>query len=92
LNYLDVYPRTGRTHQIRVHLAAVGIPIVGDAVYGSSSLNAEARSRWGINRLFLHAYRLTFTHPATKQSFTIEAPLPVELDEALQHIRSARAT
>jgi 23S rRNA pseudouridine1911/1915/1917 synthase len=62
---------TGRTHQIRVHLAAIGSPIVGDAVYG------EASER--IARQALHAWRVTFAHPSTRERLTIEAPLPDDI-------------
>lgn len=63
--------RTGRTHQIRVHLASRGWPIVGDAVYGS----ADAR----ITRQALHARRLTLTHPSTRETLVIESPVPADL-------------
>lgn len=61
-------PRTGRTHQIRVHLAALGFPIVGDALYGGTELNAK--------RLMLHAFRLGLRHPLDGKPVSICAPLP----------------
>jgi 23S rRNA pseudouridine1911/1915/1917 synthase len=77
---LDVTPSTGRTHQIRVHLAAIGHPIVGDAVYGRpSSLVA---------RQFLHAGRVAFRHPADDRRLAFESPLPVDLERALRLARS----
>ncbi len=70
---------TGRTHQIRVHLKAIGYPIVGDPVYGSGSLIRGAT----LKRQFLHAYQLRFTHPATGAVMDLEAPLPGDLQAVL---------
>jgi 23S rRNA pseudouridine1911/1915/1917 synthase len=64
---------TGRTHQIRVHLAAVGHPLVGDATYG------DRRTTLGLTRPFLHATELTFDHPATGERLTFTSPLPDDL-------------
>jgi 23S rRNA pseudouridine1911/1915/1917 synthase len=75
---LEVKPRTGRTHQIRVHLAAIGFPIVGDAVYG-------ARSEF-LDRQFLHACRLRFRLPSTGELREFESPLPPDLTGALANI------
>ncbi len=68
---LEVSPRTGRTHQIRAHLAAIGIPVLGDALYGT-----PASRRIPAERLFLHAWRLAFDHPADGTRVTVEAPIP----------------
>jgi 23S rRNA pseudouridine1911/1915/1917 synthase len=70
---------TGRTHQIRVHLAAIGLPVSGDPVYGSP----EA----GLQRQFLHAARLAFPHPLTGELVAATSPLPPELESALQRAR-----
>ena len=70
---------TGRTHQIRVHLAHLGHPILGDDRYGDFALNRELRSR-GLKRMFLHAASMTFPHPVSGESLTIRSPLPPELD------------
>ncbi len=73
--------KTGRTHQIRVHLAHLGLPIVGDAKYGDFALNktlARANAVPGLKRMFLHAYRLKLTHPATRAALQFDAPLPAE--------------
>ena len=78
---LEVRPLTGRTHQIRVHLAAIGHPVAGDRVYGPE------RQRLALRRLFLHAAELTFRHPATGQEMTFAAPLPEELEGALRQLR-----
>jgi 23S rRNA pseudouridine1911/1915/1917 synthase len=71
-----LFPRTGRTHQLRVHLAAIGHPIAGDAVYG------RARTRSGevlIQRQALHAEQIVFRHPATQERMRVTAPLPQDL-------------
>jgi 23S rRNA pseudouridine1911/1915/1917 synthase len=68
---------TGRTHQIRVHLAAVGHPVVGDVRYGG------ARASLRLDRPFLHAERLSFRHPATDERVTYESPLPADLQAVL---------
>ncbi len=74
-SYLEVKIGTGRTHQIRVHLASIGHPVVGDKLYGAPA--AE------LNRFFLHAYRITFSSPATGEKITVTAPLPAGLAEYL---------
>jgi 23S rRNA pseudouridine1911/1915/1917 synthase len=70
---------TGRTHQIRVHLKAIGHPIVGDPVYGSGN----TRGNLSLRRQFLHAYQLKFTHPTSGKILELEAPLPEDLKAAL---------
>lgn len=77
---LEVHPITGRTHQIRLHLAFIGCPVVGDQVYGRS------RPSLPIQRHFLHAARLTICLPGEKQPRTFEAPLPIELQAALESL------
>ncbi|MFQ6019769.1 MAG: RluA family pseudouridine synthase, partial [Dehalococcoidia bacterium] len=80
---LAVEPLTGRTHQIRVHLAAIGHPVVGDATYGK-------RSPY-VNRQFLHASRLAFRLPAANRTIELESPLPPDLREALARLRAEQA-
>jgi 23S rRNA pseudouridine1911/1915/1917 synthase len=70
---------TGRTHQIRVHLKAIGHPVVGDPVYGSGN----PRGNLFLKRQFLHAYQLKFTHPTTGKMIELETPLPEDLKTAL---------
>jgi 23S rRNA pseudouridine955/2504/2580 synthase len=70
---------TGRTHQIRVHLAHLGHPILGDDKYGDFELNRKLR-RMGLKRMFLHAASVAFPHPSTGEPMRIEAPLPADLD------------
>ena len=87
---LDVELKTGRTHQIRVHLAWLKHPVVGDEVYGGGRDNTiqdpqlRARVR-NLKRHFLHAEKLGFTHPATNQFMKFESPLPAELSDLLEH-------
>lgn len=76
---VDVTIKTGRTHQIRVHLAQAGHPIVGDPKYGDFEANrAIARGALRFDRMFLHARRLSFSHPSTGETLTLEAALPPE--------------
>jgi 23S rRNA pseudouridine1911/1915/1917 synthase len=81
---LEIKPITGRTHQIRVHFAASGHPVVGDSRYGRKK--EKVRSP----RLFLHAYRLAFFHPRTGRMMEFFSPLPKDLEEFLQKIPSSR--
>ena len=75
---------TGRTHQIRTHLATIGHPIIGDATYGNFSSNHEFQRQTGLKRQFLHASELEFMHPMTKKIITIHCELPQDLEKALQ--------
>jgi 23S rRNA pseudouridine1911/1915/1917 synthase len=77
---------TGRTHQIRVHLAALEHPIAGDPVYGTGTAR---RGPEGLGRLFLHAWRLVFASPASGELVRAEAPLPAELEDVLAALRAA---
>jgi 23S rRNA pseudouridine1911/1915/1917 synthase len=81
-------PRTGRTHQIRVHLSSVGHPILGDRAYGGGGDDAR---RLGLHRPFLHAWRLAFDHPVTGDHLKLEEPLPEELTTALERARAGSA-
>jgi 23S rRNA pseudouridine955/2504/2580 synthase len=82
---LDVTLKTGRTHQIRVHLAHEGHPIVGDPKYGDFTLNrALARGEHRFGRMFLHARHLAFDHPASGERVALDAPLPSECTRLLQ--------
>ena len=81
---LEVTIKTGRTHQIRVHLASQGYPIVGDDKYGDFELNKRLAAQ-GMKRMFLHAWRLQFIHPQTGRSETVEAALPEELQNFINH-------
>jgi 23S rRNA pseudouridine1911/1915/1917 synthase len=85
---LEAAPRTGRTHQIRVHLAAVGHPILGDVRYGGGGDDAKAL---GLTRPFLHSARLSFEHPITGRQVSVGDPLPDDLAAALELARAATA-
>jgi 23S rRNA pseudouridine955/2504/2580 synthase len=74
---------TGRTHQIRRHLAALGHPVAGDKKYGDFAFNREAKARWGLKRLFLHSGSIQFPHPEDGRSVHLESPLPEELRDVL---------
>ena len=85
---LEVTIKTGRTHQIRVHLAAEGMPIAGDEKYGNFEFNkALQRPQGGVplRRMFLHAWRLQFTHPASGERVQLLANLPPDLTQFLDH-------
>ena len=88
---LKVAIATGRTHQIRVHLNAIGHPIVGDAVYGGvhRRVPPNLRAVMRLERPFLHAARLSFTHPADGRRVEFESPLPADLQTVLDEILDA---
>jgi len=77
---LDVFPQTGRTHQIRVHLAFIGHPVAGDTVYG------RRKQMIRLKRHFLHAASITFVRPGSGDTVTVEAPLPVGLVNILEKL------
>ena len=77
---LEVRLLTGRTHQIRVHLAHAGHPVLGDSKYGDFELNRRLEKQ-GVRRLFLHASRLAFVHPVTRERLELHSPLPPEMKQ-----------
>lgn len=79
---VEAHPWTGRTHQIRVHFASIGYPVVGDRVYG------RRRTRLPVSRQFLHAWRLEFEHPLSGERLRFEAPLPADLIRVLEELRA----
>jgi len=81
---LDVHLETGRTHQIRVHVAAIRHPCVGDLTYGADPVLAK---RLGLTRQWLHARELAFEHPATGQELRVVSPFPADLQRALDRLR-----
>jgi 23S rRNA pseudouridine1911/1915/1917 synthase len=83
-SWLEVHIETGRTHQIRVHLAFIGCPVAGDRVYG------RQHSSIALERFFLHARSLTFRHPLSDEELYIEAPLAPELDAVLKDLQALK--
>ncbi|MEE8377086.1 MAG: RluA family pseudouridine synthase [Candidatus Aminicenantaceae bacterium] len=77
---LEIRPLTGRTHQIRVHFAASGHPIVGDTIYG------RKKTKLQMSRMFLHAHQLAFVHPGSKKRVEFSSPLPQELTECIEKL------
>jgi 23S rRNA pseudouridine1911/1915/1917 synthase len=84
VSLLDVRLETGRTHQIRTHLASIGHPVVGDMAYGRDPSLAR---RLDLHRPFLHARRLAFAHPVTGEPIELESELPVDLVGVLERLR-----
>ena len=96
--FVECQPVTGRTHQIRVHLAAAGAPVLNDPFYGDPEIKlllSDLKSRYKgraeerplIARLALHASELTIKHPETREPFVLQAPLPNEFEVALKYLR-----
>jgi len=91
---LEIFPRTGRTHQIRVHLSSIGHPVLGDPLYGRKgrpggiydSALRECAKR--MNRQALHAQRLEFTHPRTRERVQFVSPIPQDMKDVLECLRS----
>jgi 23S rRNA pseudouridine955/2504/2580 synthase len=83
---LEVTIKTGRTHQIRVHLASQGHPIAGDDKYGDFEQNKQLQ-KLGLKRMFLHAWQLKFQHPQSGRPITLQAPLPAELQNFVDSIQ-----
>jgi len=87
---LEAELKTGRTHQIRAHLAHLGFPILGDAKYGDFMLNRKLAMR-GLKRMFLHAFRLMVKHPISSTSLLLEAPLPADLQQFIEQLDGQHA-
>ncbi len=88
---VDAELRTGRTHQIRVHLASSGFPIVGDDKYGRDESQAQL-SQLGFSRMFLHAHRFNMPHPLTQEPLQLVAPLPAACEKLLQQLEPLQST
>jgi 23S rRNA pseudouridine1911/1915/1917 synthase len=90
VSLIHVTIQTGRTHQIRVHLSAIGHPIVGDATYGGVHRHVanDVRAVQRLRRPFLHAARLKFTHPTEGRVMEFESPLPADLQSVIDEIRT----
>lgn len=79
-SHVECHLETGRTHQIRVHLAAIGSPVMGDVVYGRPDT-------FGAGRVMLHAASLEFEHPATGEPVSFESPLPQDMTDVLGRLK-----
>ena len=94
LSLLEIFPRTGRTHQIRVHLSAMGHPLLGDPLYGRKGRPGSMKDPVlkecvkGMNRQALHALRLSFNHPRTGERVQFESPIPQDMREVLEGLRA----
>jgi 23S rRNA pseudouridine955/2504/2580 synthase len=84
---LDAELKTGRTHQIRVHLAHLGFPIAGDDKYGDFDANKRL-AKQGLKRMFLHAASLEFRHPRSGGTVRVQAPLAPELESFLRSLKA----
>lgn len=85
--YLELELETGRTHQIRVHMASIGHPLVGDEVYGGGGTDFEKKNAKLLMGQCLHAKKLSFTHPDTNEPVSFECPLPSEFEAVLDKLR-----
>ena len=81
--YVEAYPKTGRTHQIRVHLAHIGHPVVGDETYGR-------KAKHSTDRPFLHAYKISLQHPLKDTTISVEAPVPEDMEGFIEMHRKER--
>jgi 23S rRNA pseudouridine1911/1915/1917 synthase len=82
LSSVRLFPETGRTHQLRVHLKSIGSPILGDSVYGSEHIN----TKYQVSRQLLHAERLRFTHPVTGKDMDIRAEIPADIQKFIDQL------
>lgn len=90
-SFVKLTPKTGRTHQLRVHMASVGHPMVGDTMYGGrifeSGSNEDGTAAFRFARQALHAFEIRFVHPGTFETMTLSAPLPPDMTRLMQNLR-----
>ena len=91
ISLLAVWPRTGRTHQIRVHLSTLGHPVLGDKVYGLRT-KRDLEKSLGVSRQMLHAERLGFDHPRTRQYLEFSVPPPPDMEMFLVQLKNSKGT
>lgn len=87
-SFLHIIPKTGRTHQIRVHLASIGFPVLGDVIYGKTQRILVNEINLHIRRHMLHAYILAFNHPANNKRIQLKADLPEDMNNLLSILRN----
>jgi 23S rRNA pseudouridine1911/1915/1917 synthase len=88
ITHLSLVLETGRTHQIRVHMAHTGHPLLGDEVYGGGKTPFEKKHKAYLSGQALHAKRLTLTHPKTGERMSFECPLPEDFEKLLSILRA----
>jgi 23S rRNA pseudouridine1911/1915/1917 synthase len=88
-SFVKLSPKTGRTHQLRVHMSAIGYPMVGDTMYGGRIFES---GDFTFSRQALHAFELTFVHPVTLNTMTLAAPLPPDIERLLEILRGEGPT
>ncbi len=86
-SFIKLSPKTGRTHQLRVHMAAIGHPLIGDTMYGGRIFEAEG---FRFDRQALHAFEICFVHPGTHEKMTLAAPLPPDIQKLLEILRGGK--
>jgi 23S rRNA pseudouridine1911/1915/1917 synthase len=84
---IKLLPKTGRTHQLRVHMTALGFPMVGDTMYGGRCVSI---GDFRFARQALHAFEITFVHPVKLETMTLQAPLPPDIRQLLTIFRSTK--
>ncbi|MCO4753339.1 MAG: hypothetical protein KC478_02600 [Bacteriovoracaceae bacterium] len=87
---MDIEIKTGRKHQIRRHFSRRVSHVIGDRKYGKKAINDFYKDNYGLDRIFLHAYKLSFIHPITQVPVTINCPLPEDLSAPLDKMRAQR--
>ena len=85
---IRMMPKTGRTHQLRVHMTAIGLPMVGDTMYGGRVFES---GDFRFERQALHAREITFVHPGTLETMTLQAPLPADMKELMERMGGGKA-
>ncbi len=91
ITLVEVYPQTGRTHQIRVHLKYINHPIVGDYLYAGRKTSRDDRAG-DASRVMLHAWKISFGHPATGKTLAIESPIPDDMDRIIRESTNSKST